>query len=175
MSTAPSRDVAGILLPPSPPGAATPTTPTIQSPRRQAFITNYLETGNGTKAAILAGYGEKSAAAAASRLLRNPEVRTAIDAELLRRAELGGITATYVLNGIRAIAEDSTTRNADKLRAYELLGKHLKLFSDNQETDDKIEIIVTRSWEPPSERPREPAELPAKLGTPEATTDELTS
>jgi phage terminase small subunit len=57
-----------------------------------------VESGNATRSAILAGYSEKSAAAAAgSRVLTNREIKTAIDAELLRRAEMSGITATYVL------------------------------------------------------------------------------
>ena len=54
---------------------------------------------------------------------------------LLRQAELSDITATYVLERIRAIAEDLNARHADRLRARELLGKHLKLFTDRAEQD----------------------------------------
>jgi phage terminase small subunit len=114
------------------------------SPRHRAFIRHYSETGNGTKAAILAGYAEKSAAAAASRLLTNAEIKGAIDAALLRQAELSGISATYVLEGIRAIADSSTARHADRLRAYELLGKHLKLFTDKAEVDQRITVTIER-------------------------------
>jgi hypothetical protein len=60
-------------------------------------------------------------------LLTNPEIKSAIDNALLRKAELSGITGTYVLEGIRAIADNLNARPADRLRAYELLGKHLKL------------------------------------------------
>ena len=141
MSSTPSHNVAGILLPPS-------QFPRTKAPkpkaRQQAFIRHYLETGNGTKSAILAGYSENSAAAAASRLLTIPEIKGAIDAELLRRAEMSGITATYVLEGIRAIADDSTAKHADKLRAYELLGKHLRLFVEKIEHDSKITVTVER-------------------------------
>ena len=103
-----------------------------------------METGNATKAAILAGYSEKSAAAAGSRLLTNPEIKGAIDNALLRQAELSDLTATFVLEGIRAIADCPNGRHADKLRAYELLGKHLKLFTDKSEVDNKITVTIER-------------------------------
>lgn len=104
MSITPSQNVAGILPPPSQP--AREKAPRLR-PKLQAFVRHYLETGNGTKSAILAGYSKKSAAAAASRLLTIPEIKAAIDGELLHRAEMSGISATYVLEGIRAIAEDT--------------------------------------------------------------------
>ena len=65
-------------------------------------------------------------------------------AALLRQAELSGISATYVLEGIRAIAEDSSARHADRLRALELLGKHLKLFTDKVEQDTQITVTIER-------------------------------
>ena len=141
MSTAPSQSLAGILLLPSHSPRSKAPNP---HPRQQAFIRHYLETGNGTRSAILAGYSEKSAAAAASRLLTNAEIKGAIDAELLRRAELSGISSTYVLEGIRAIADDSTAKHADRLRAYELLGKHLRLFAEKVEQNSQITVTVER-------------------------------
>jgi len=116
------------------------------NPRREAFVRHYIETGNATKAAVLAGYSEKSAAAAGSRLLTTPEIKGAIDDALLRRAELSDITATYVLERIRAIAEDPNARYADRLRALELLGKHLKLFTDKAEVDHEITVTIERRF-----------------------------
>lgn len=141
MSITPSLEIAGVLLPPS---QSVRTKAPKPNPRHQAFIRHYVETGNGTKSAILAGYSEKSAAAAASRLLTNAEIKGAIDAELLRRAELSGISSTYVLEGIRAIADDSTAKHADRLRAYELLGKHLRLFAEKVEQNSQITVTVER-------------------------------
>ena len=126
MSTAHSQDLVRILRSPS---HATRKNSLKTSPRRETFVRRFLETGNATKSAISAGYSPKSAAAAGSRLLKNDEIKAAIDAELLRRAEMSGITDTYVLEGIRAIAENPDAKDADKLRAYELLGKHLRLWT----------------------------------------------
>jgi phage terminase small subunit len=141
VSTTPLHDVNGILLPPSQKNDTKCRKP---NPRHQTFIHHYLQTGNATKSAILAGYSEKSAAAAGSRLLTNPEIKGAIDTVLLRQAELSGISATYVLEGIRAIADDPDARHADRLRALELLGKHLRLFSDRIEQDTQITVTIER-------------------------------
>jgi hypothetical protein len=54
------------------------------------------------------------------------------------------MTATFVLEGIRAIAEDLNARYADRLRAFELLGKHLKLFTDRVEQDTQITVTIER-------------------------------
>jgi len=48
---------------------------------------------------------------------------------------MSGISATYVLEGIRAIADDANAKHTDRLRAYELLGKHLKLWTEKVEVD----------------------------------------
>jgi hypothetical protein len=49
-----------------------------------------------------------------------------------------------VLGGIRAIAEDPDARHADRLRALELLGKHLKLFTERVEQDTQITVTIER-------------------------------
>lgn len=58
--------------------------------KQQRFVEAFCTEANGTKAAIAAGYAEKSAAVEASRLLSNAKVASAIDA---RRAELAATTA----------------------------------------------------------------------------------
>ena len=57
---------------------------------------------------------------------------------------MSGISATYVLEGIRAVADDSTAKHADRLRAYELLGKHLRLFVEKVEQDSQITVTIER-------------------------------
>ena len=49
--------------------------------RRQKFVSEYVETGNATQAARLAGYAERSAHVTGSRLLRNDKVAAAIEIE----------------------------------------------------------------------------------------------
>lgn len=50
------------------------------TPRKQAFVDNYLLTKNGAEAARLSGYSVKTARQAASRLLTNSDVKEAIEA-----------------------------------------------------------------------------------------------
>jgi hypothetical protein len=46
-----------------------------------------------------------------------------------------------VLSGISTLAEQSS-KDSDKLRAYELLGKYLKLFTDINDNNKPTEIIL---------------------------------
>lgn len=50
------------------------------TPRKKAFVDNYLLTKNGAEAARLSGYSVKTARQAASRLLTNADVKEAIEA-----------------------------------------------------------------------------------------------
>ncbi len=101
--------------------------------RHKAFVDKYLECFDHKEAAISIGCTINSANTTGARLCSNPRVKSAIDAEMEIRAEANGLTSTFVLNGIRAIAEAEKTRNADKLTALTLLGKHLKLFTDQMD------------------------------------------
>jgi Phage terminase, small subunit len=60
--------------------------------REQLFAREYLIDLNGTRAAIAAGYSPKTAAQAASRMLRRVKVR-ALLAQLLGRLGFGGNAA----------------------------------------------------------------------------------
>ena len=121
------------------------------TPKRQAFVTAYLRDGNATQAAIAAGYSAKTAKSTGSRMLTFADVQEAVGARL----EKVGITAERVLEELgkiafvslsledRAKASDDnlelllSVRVPDKLKALELLGKHLKLFTDKVEHTGK--------------------------------------
>ena len=105
--------------------------PTLR-PRHHKFILELRKNGgNITQAAISIGLNPDSAYTSGSRIFRRPDVQ----AELMRLAENDGITQAYVLNGVRAIADCDKSKAQDKLRAYELLGKYLKLWTDKVELD----------------------------------------
>ena len=53
--------------------------------KQKLFVEYYLEYMNATKAAKLAGYSDKTAYSIGSRMLKNVEIRTAIDAALAER------------------------------------------------------------------------------------------
>lgn len=103
--------------------------------KQELFISEYMKDLNATQAAIRAGYSEKTANRIASENLTKLDIKNEIEIRLQERAKNNGITAEFVLNGIKAIATTGE-KESDKLKAYELLGKHLKLFTDKIEADN---------------------------------------
>lgn len=130
------------------------------TPKQQAFVREYLIDLNATQAAIRAGYSEKNAGRIAHELLNESQiVRNAVQAEMDKRAQRVGIDAQYVLDGIRRVTERceqaEPVRDAEgnptgeyrfeasaALKGYELLGKHLKLFTDKIEVSGEATVLV---------------------------------
>jgi phage terminase small subunit len=71
--------------------------------KQTAFVENYLNTLNATKAAIAAGYSAATAYSAGARLLKHVEVRTAIEAAMAKRSEKAGVTGDQVIEELRRI------------------------------------------------------------------------
>jgi len=112
------------------------------TPKQQAFIENYIINPNAKQAAIDAGYSPKTAFVIGYENLNKPYIKSIIEKALEQRSLDNGITADYVLKGIKGIAEKEDAREADKLKAYELLGKHLKLFTDNVNLSGTVAVKI---------------------------------
>jgi hypothetical protein len=98
--------------------------------KRAAFVAEYLLDYNATQAAIRAGYSVKTAQEQGSRLSCNVMVAEAIAAAQADRSERLGLTVDDVVARLTAIinGEASGVRTSDRLRAIELLGRHLGMF-----------------------------------------------
>lgn len=122
------------------------------TPKQQRFVAEYLIDLNATAAYKRAGYKGKGNAAesSASEILSNPKVSAAVKEAIDKRSNDLGIDAKYVLTTIRNTIERcaQTVKVFDKdgsetgeykfdagavLKGAELLGKHLKLFTDKTE------------------------------------------
>lgn len=103
------------------------------SAKQAAFVREYLVDKNGTAAAIRAGYSARAAHQIASENLTKPTVKEAIQRAMDERAERVQVKADDVLRGIKEIADDKEAPEQARLKAFELLGKHLKLFTDKVE------------------------------------------
>lgn len=136
------------------------------TPKQKRFVGEYLIDLNATQAAIRAGYSQKTANEQGARLLANASVQAAIGKATEQREKRTQITQDYVLNGIRDLVERCIQAEPvrDKegnetgeyrfeafaaLKGYELLGKHLKMFTEKSEVDLKGKlVIVTNVPEP---------------------------
>ncbi|QEM67532.1 terminase small subunit [Geobacter sp. FeAm09] len=103
--------------------------------RQTLFVNEYLVDLNATQAAIRAGYTVGSANETGCRLLRKPEIAETVRRAMAARAEKLHLSGEDVLRSIVEIRGRAVTRGklSQALKANELLGKHLKLFTDRVE------------------------------------------
>lgn len=107
------------------------------TPKQKVFCEEYLIDLNATQAAIRAGYSEKTAKQIATENLSKPVLQEYISELQEERSERTEITADYVLNTIKETVENAKLAEdrSNALRGCELLGRHLKLFTDKIEHD----------------------------------------
>lgn len=100
--------------------------------KQELFCKEYLIDLNATQAAIRAGYSEKTACAIGTENLRKPNIASFLEQAMAERSASTGITACYVLEGIKSLTDTLVTSEDPKsaYKGFELLGKHLALFSD---------------------------------------------
>lgn len=127
--------------------------------KQQRFVAEYLIDLNATAAYKRAGYTATGNAAevTASQLLSNPKVAEAVKAAMDKRSDDLGIDARYVLMTIKDTIErcSQAVPVRDKeggetgeykfdatavLKGAELLGKHLKMFTDKTEVTAAVTV-----------------------------------
>jgi len=123
-------------------------------PKELIFAEEWLKTTNATQSAIKAGYSERTAYSAGSRLLKKVDVKQYIDERLSEMKE-NSIADTdevmqFLSSTMRGDIPDQFGLDPalnDRLKAAELIGKRYKLFTDKQEisgTDgEPIKVVFT--------------------------------
>jgi phage terminase small subunit len=144
--------------------------------KQRLFIEAYIgeANGNATQAARIAGYTgtDNTVAQRGFELVRNSKIQPFIS----QRVTEAAMSATEVLHGLSLIAKDVNERAGDRIRAYELIGKHHRLFDrageiTNHLADAKA-AIVSFLAENPKADPKELAPIyAATFSTPEKTID----
>jgi len=130
--------------------------------RQQIFVSAYLAHKNATRAAIEAGYSEKTAHSQGPRLLENVEIKAALAQKVQTLTDKLDIGPEYILRSLREVAErckqaipvmefDHETKTMKETgewkfehqganKALELLGKYQKLWTDKIEIDDQSSL-----------------------------------
>lgn len=102
------------------------------TPKQRRFVEEYLIDLNATAAARRAGYSERNADKIGPELLGKTRIAAAIHSAEQARSERTEVTADWVLEKLVKEAERSGrgTSQSARVRALELLGKHLGMFPD---------------------------------------------
>lgn len=168
------------------------------TPKQEAFVREYLIDLNATQAAIRAGYSAKNADKIGSELLGKTRIAAALQEQMDKRSKRTEITADYVLETIVLTIERCkqsepvldrkgdpimtetpdggeapayTFNAAGVLKGAELLGKHLKLFTEKVEHSgpDGAAIQIERVRSDAESFKRTITGIAARIGTPSVT------
>lgn len=112
------------------------------TPKQSAFVREYMIDLNATQAAIRAGYSEKTANRIGAENLSKPVIQEAIQQRHKAAEEKCAVTVEWILSEIAKIAQDEEVKTADRLRALELLGKHLGLWEKRQEDGEHVVHVI---------------------------------
>ncbi len=121
------------------------------TPKQERFVQEYLKDLNATAAARRAGYSERTACEQAARLLANVKIQSAVQTAQQARQQRTEVDQDYVIHKLKEIADkeasdapESDLKYGNKLKALELLGKHLGAFDDRDREgkNEKVTVII---------------------------------
>lgn len=112
--------------------------------RQKLFASEYIKLGNGTQAAINAGYSERTASSQSERLLRNVEIKRFITAEIEKMHDENIMDAKEALSILSDIARGK--RDEEVLMMNPLTGEVERLMkkADNNTVIKAITEILKR-------------------------------
>ena len=117
--------------------------------KQKRFIDEYLIDLNATQAATRAGYSAKTAYSMGQRLLKNVEIQKAVADRQNDLSERTEITQDQIVTELAKIgfakASDSQLSELkynNKLKAIELLGRHLGMFTDKVQVEGFVPVRI---------------------------------
>ena len=113
--------------------------------RQQAFIDNYLQTGNATQSAIAAGYSPKTAQVQGSQLLRHRLIVKHLEARNKAMNLESIANAQELQERLTSIIRSADEKTQDRTRAIELLAKLQGLMIDRAETVQTVDMEALKN------------------------------
>ena len=129
--------------------------------KKQRFADEYLIDLNATRAAVRAGYSEKTAYSQGERLLRHAEVKTYIREKMDERKEDAIASADEVMRYLTSVIRGQSRSHVlarndlgaeyilekppdekERLKAAELMGKRHQLFTDKVKVDGNMPVMI---------------------------------
>lgn len=98
--------------------------------KQERFLEEFLKDRNGPAAAVRAGYSARTATSMASANLAHPVIAAKIRKSADAAAQRAVVDAEFVLRELRNVAEQEDVAQSTKVRALELLAKHLGMLED---------------------------------------------
>ena len=128
--------------------------------RQQLFVTEYVKDMNATKAAERAGYSKRTAYSQGQRLLKNVEIKNAVDKLLLEVRKNNVADAVEIEEYLTAVMRgkmketeminvgnfeqelvEVPAKQTTRIKAAELLGKRYSMWTDKQEIDLNQQVV----------------------------------
>jgi phage terminase small subunit len=98
--------------------------------KQERFLEEYLKDRNGIQAAIRAGYTEKSAHTMSQACLAHPVIASKLQKVAAVAQQRSEVDAAFVLRELKRVAEQEDVAQSTKVRALELIAKHLGMLED---------------------------------------------
>lgn len=111
------------------------------TPKEVIFCVEYVKQLNARAAALTAGYGATYAKTRATQILKRPRVIKEIERLRAAASASTSVTPADILRRIDKIARTSEDAkdSANALRALEMMGRHLGMFTDKHESRITVE------------------------------------
>jgi phage terminase small subunit len=109
--------------------------------KQQLFCDYYLVDLNATKAAIKAGYSKKTAMKIGSENLHKLEIKQYIDKRMAEKQGKAIASQDEILQILTNIARSKISKESDKIRATELIGKYYNVWHGDK-TDFKAKVTI---------------------------------
>ena len=123
--------------------------------KQARFVEEYLKDKRAEQAAIRAGYPAKSARHAATNNLKNPQVMELLGIKKAGIEKSAEVDAAFVLRELKRVAEQEDVAQSTKVRALELIAKHLGMLEDRltvktdslspEQRAERVAILIERA------------------------------